>query len=79
MPRNRTKYQAKREHRLTAGEILDTCGPSAAAMKREANPAPSRRGRNRGRGVLTRWENIGRRVRVIRAEQRTDQTELEAA
>jgi len=70
MPRNRTVYQAKREHELTAGEILDVCGPSWKATKRAACVIPSRRERKRSRRELTTWEKIGRRVRRIRCEAR---------
>jgi len=79
MPRNRTKYQAKREHELTPGELLDVCGPSWEAIKRAENPVPSRRERKRARRVLTRWEKIGRRIKVIRSARRMDQIESEAA
>lgn len=82
MPRNRTKYQAKREHELTAGELLDVCGPSWEAMKRDENPSPSRRERKRARRVMTRWERIGTRVTAIRAARRLaqpDGPDLEAA
>ena len=69
MPRNRTKYQAKREHELTAGELLDVCGPSDTALQRTTRIGPTaneKKQRRREMELANRARRIGRIVRANR-------------
>ena len=69
MPRNRTKYQSKREHELSPGEILDACGPSDAAIQRAQRLGPTKqekKQRRRSLELVDRFRRIGRMVRAFR-------------